>query len=240
MKCRTISIRIFSYTKSIDDLKDFVVSLIKDFNVCLLLRSLCSLDRNSWRTRSIKASSISSPRSTSWTTRTRCCTINSSTSRRARSTISSLSRRRISDADSISFWRTKVGTRYVHWELFWFASHAQKRGVPYTLGFLFYGPPGACSEWFDFRLSLTIRYWKDFHYQGHCELHEAPSRWGMLAALIVFLLLTLKISLSRVKTYKDLQKVFHDTMFCEKDIPHHKMIYLLEGIFGDCLVSIHR
>jgi len=82
----------------------------------------------------------------------------------------------------------------------------QQRGVPYTLGFLFYGPPGTGK-------TSTIK-----AIANYTKRH------------------LVEISLSRIKTYKELQKVFHDTLFCEKTIPHSKMIYLIEDI--DCLDDI--
>jgi len=82
----------------------------------------------------------------------------------------------------------------------------EKRGVPYTLGFMFYGPPGTGK-------TSTIK-----AIATHTKRH------------------IVEISLSRIKTYKDLQKVFNDTNFCDKTIPHHKMIYILEDI--DCLDNI--
>jgi len=82
----------------------------------------------------------------------------------------------------------------------------EKRGVPYTLGFMFYGPPGT----------------------GKTSTIKAIATYTKRHIV--------EISLSRIKTYKDLQKVFNDTNFCDKTIPHHKMIYILEDI--DCLDNI--
>lgn len=82
----------------------------------------------------------------------------------------------------------------------------QKRGVPYTLGFMFFGPPGTGK-------TSTIKAIANYTRRHIVE-----------------------ISLSRIKTYKDLQKVFHETNFCDKQIPHDKMIYILEDI--DCLDDI--
>jgi len=82
----------------------------------------------------------------------------------------------------------------------------EKRGVPYTLGFMFYGPPGT----------------------GKTSTIKAIATYTKRHVV--------EISLSRIKTYKDLQKVFNDTSFCDKTIPHHKMIYILEDI--DCLDNI--
>eukprot|EP01126_Amoeba_proteus_P043441 TRINITY_DN4768_c0_g1_i1.p1 TRINITY_DN4768_c0_g1~~TRINITY_DN4768_c0_g1_i1.p1 ORF type:complete len:514 (-),score=106.70 TRINITY_DN4768_c0_g1_i1:200-1741(-) len=82
----------------------------------------------------------------------------------------------------------------------------QKRGVPYTLGFMFYGPPGTGK-------TSTIK-----AIANYTKRH------------------IVEISLSRIKTYKDLQKVFNETVICDKHIPHHKMIYILEDI--DCLDDI--
>jgi len=45
-----------------------------------------------------------------------------------------------------------------------------------------------------------------------------------------------EVSLGRIRTYRDLQRVFHETNFNDKYIPSHKIIYVIEDI--DCLDDI--
>lgn len=81
-----------------------------------------------------------------------------------------------------------------------------ERGVPYSLGFLFYGPPGTGK-------TSTIK-----SIANHTKRH------------------IVEVSLGRIRTYRDLQKVFHDPNFNGKFIPPHKVIYVIEDI--DCLDDI--
>jgi len=82
----------------------------------------------------------------------------------------------------------------------------KEKGVPYTLGFMLYGPPGTGK-------TSTIK--AIANYTGRHIV---------------------EVSLGRIKTYKDLHKVFNETTFCDRRVPHHKMIYILEDI--DCLDNI--
>jgi len=82
----------------------------------------------------------------------------------------------------------------------------KRRGVPHTLGFMFYGPPGTGK-------TSSIK-----SIAAYTKRH------------------LVEVSLGRIKTYRELQKVFHETTFCDKFIPHHKIIYILEDI--DCLDDI--
>eukprot|EP01130_Rhizamoeba_saxonica_P018643 TRINITY_DN93_c0_g2_i1.p1 TRINITY_DN93_c0_g2~~TRINITY_DN93_c0_g2_i1.p1 ORF type:complete len:524 (-),score=122.07 TRINITY_DN93_c0_g2_i1:672-2243(-) len=80
------------------------------------------------------------------------------------------------------------------------------RGIPHTLGFMFYGPPGTGK-------TSTIK-----AIASYTNRH------------------IVEVSLGRIKTYKDLQQVFHDSNICDMFIPHHKIIYILEDI--DCISDI--
>jgi len=74
------------------------------------------------------------------------------------------------------------------------------RGIPYTMGFLFYGEPG-CGK------TSTIK-----AIANHTDRH------------------IVSIPLNKIKTGKELLNVFYNTKMNHKDIPLHKRLYVLEDI----------
>jgi len=103
----------------------------------------------------------------------------------------------------------------------WYA----KRGVPYTLGFLFYGPPGTG---YDDLIRCFSRFLLIFNCCSKTSTIKAIASYTKRHIV--------EVSLGRIKTYRELQRVFHETTFCDKFIPHHKIIYILEDI--DCLDDV--
>ena len=97
-----------------------------------------------------------------------------------------------------------------------------KRGVPYTLGFLFYGPPGTG---YAFLLSLLLVLTLILF-----NVHDFSKTSTIKAIAAYTKRHIVEVSLGRIKTYRELQRVFHETTFCDKFIPHHKIIYILEDI----------
>jgi len=76
----------------------------------------------------------------------------------------------------------------------------KERGIPYTMGFLFYGEPG-CGK------TSTIK-----AIANHTERHIVA------------------IPLNKIKTGKELLNVFYNTKMNHKDIPLNKRLYVLEDI----------
>jgi len=76
----------------------------------------------------------------------------------------------------------------------------KKRGIPYTMGFLFYGVPG-CGK------TSTIK-----AIANHTQRH------------------IVSIPLNRIRTAKELLDVFYGNNMNHKDIPLHKRLYVLEDI----------
>jgi len=76
----------------------------------------------------------------------------------------------------------------------------KERGIPYTMGFLFYGEPG-CGK------TSTIK-----AIANHTGRHIVA------------------IPLNKIKTGKELLNVFYNTKMNHKDIPLHKRLYVLEDI----------
>ncbi len=76
----------------------------------------------------------------------------------------------------------------------------KQRGIPYTMGFLFYGEPG-CGK------TSTIK-----AIANHTDRHIVA------------------IPLNKIKTGKELLNVFYNTKMNHKDIPLHKRLYVLEDI----------
>ena len=76
----------------------------------------------------------------------------------------------------------------------------KERGIPYTMGFLFYGEPG-CGK------TSTIK-----AIANHTDRHIVA------------------IPLNKIKTGKELLNVFYNTKMNHKDIPLHKRLYVLEDI----------
>lgn len=169
-KSRTLKVRVFSHKKGIEELKAFVVGLIKAFQK--FMKEEVDQTQNYFITKIDKIED---------------------TPTLLYDQFEFVSTRSF---DNIFFEQKKELVRRLDFFLNnqkWY----EKRGVPYTLGFMFYGPPGTGK-------TSTIK-----AIANYTKRH------------------IVEISLSRIKTYKDLQKVFNDTNFCDKTIPHHKMIYIL-------------
>ena len=76
----------------------------------------------------------------------------------------------------------------------------KKRGIPYTMGFMFYGEPG-CGK------TSTIK-----AIANHTQRH------------------IVSIPLNKIKTAKELLNVFYNVQMNYKDIPLHQRLYVLEDI----------
>merc|ERR1712183_860654 len=76
----------------------------------------------------------------------------------------------------------------------------KQRGIPYTMGFLFYGDPG-CGK------TSTIK-----AIANHTQRH------------------IVSVPLNKIKTAKELLNVFYNTNINYKDIPLDKRLYVLEDI----------
>eukprot|EP00092_Neocalanus_flemingeri_P032083 GFUD01034871.1.p1 GENE.GFUD01034871.1~~GFUD01034871.1.p1 ORF type:complete len:534 (+),score=150.62 GFUD01034871.1:176-1777(+) len=76
----------------------------------------------------------------------------------------------------------------------------KKRGIPYTMGFMFYGEPG-CGK------TSTIK-----AIANHTQRH------------------IVSIPLNKIKTAKELLNVFYNVRMNYKDIPLHQRLYVLEDI----------
>jgi len=76
----------------------------------------------------------------------------------------------------------------------------KKRGIPYTMGFLFYGAPG-CGK------TSTIK-----AIANHTQRH------------------IVSVPLNKIKTAKELLNVFYNVRMNYKDIPLHQRLYVLEDI----------
>merc|ERR1719270_972047 len=76
----------------------------------------------------------------------------------------------------------------------------KKRGIPYTMGFLFYGDPG-CGK------TSTIK-----AIANHTQRH------------------IVSVPLNKIKTAKELLNVFYNTRINSQDIPLEKRLYILEDI----------
>ncbi|MCP3680329.1 MAG: AAA family ATPase [Gammaproteobacteria bacterium] len=76
----------------------------------------------------------------------------------------------------------------------------KKRGIPYTMGFMFYGDPG-CGK------TSTIK-----AIANHTQRH------------------IVSVPLNKIKTAKELLNVFYNVKMNHKDIPLHKRLYVLEDI----------
>merc|ERR1719481_230133 len=76
----------------------------------------------------------------------------------------------------------------------------KKRGIPYTMGFLFYGAPG-CGK------TSTIK-----AIANHTQRH------------------IVSVPLNKIRTAKELLNVFYNTRMNYKEIPLHQRLYVLEDI----------
>jgi SpoVK/Ycf46/Vps4 family AAA+-type ATPase len=178
-KTRTLKIRVFSHTKTIEELKSFIADLLRAF--MKFMKEEVDQTQNYFITKIDKIDD---------------------TPTLLYDQFEFVSTRSF---DNIFFEQKDELIRRLDFFLNnqdWY----KKRGVPYTLGFMFYGPPGT----------------------GKTSTIKAIATYTKRHLV--------EVSLSRIKTYKDLQRVFNETTFCDKTIPHHKMIYILEDI--DCLDNI--